>query len=79
MVEFNDGDIGKLVSLELDPETNPIAKALGADKVEVYGRIMELGEDYVSLEVRPIMGVYMLGQKIKQKKIFYSDILDYSF
>jgi hypothetical protein len=79
MVKFNDDDIGKIVSLEFNPKTNPRAIALGADKVEIYGKILKLEKDYLNLELRPMIGIYVLGQKKKEKKVFYSDILDYSF
>jgi hypothetical protein len=79
MVEFKDDDIGRLVSLELDPETNPMAKALGADRVKVYGKIIEFGDDYIKLQLLPPKPAGFVQGKKRVEKILYSDIIDYSF
>ena len=76
--KFDRDDIGKLVTLELNSETNPIAQALGANKVKVYGRIMELGDESLKLNVYPMGGIMVRGRK-KVKEILYSNIIDYSF
>ena len=80
MIErFKDDDIGKLVQIEIDPASDPIAKALGADYVEVRGEIIGLTEEYVRIRTinpRPIM---ILPLKRKIKDIAYEHILRYEF
>ncbi|MDI6737534.1 MAG: hypothetical protein QME12_03375 [Nanoarchaeota archaeon] len=74
-MKFKKEDIGKRVLLELDPEKNPIAKALGA-KVYVEGRILELGDDYVKIETLPHFPSPLLHSHIKE--IQYDNIKSYS-
>ncbi len=77
--KFSDKDIGKIVNLELDPFQDPIAKALGADKMGVTGTILALQTTHVIMELyRKIPQGYSTRQKYK-KNIPYTDILNYSF
>lgn len=75
---FKDEDIGKLVKLYLDPETNPIAKALGASSVETQGRILEIAEDYIKIETRRRTSPWG-GTKLSIKRYDYTTILNYKF
>lgn len=83
---FKKEDIGKRVLLNLDPEQDEIAKALGASKVQEAGRILELNEDSVKLLSESIGAVkvkvtpvaYVPGGR-REKEIPYSMIKSYEF
>jgi hypothetical protein len=75
--KFKPEDIGKLVELELDPNLDPIARALGASAHIVYGKIVDLAEDYVKIEVRPPRGVIGISHRRKLKEVRYDSIVDY--
>lgn len=74
---FKKEDIGKSVLLYLDPKKNKIAKALGANKVEVYGEIVGIGKNYV--EILKIVRRYAAFRANSSEKIPYSSIKKYKF
>lgn len=76
-IQFKDTDIGKLVSMELDPKTSEIAKNLGATAVEIYGKIIEVGDESVKIQLfapRPAQG---LSQGRIVKNVPYASIMRY--
>lgn len=76
---FDKDDIGKRVLLELDPEQSLLAKALGASKVEVEGKILEVTESYIKVETTARGGGVPFGRGKRTKSIPYSQIKDYEF
>ena len=64
------------MEIELDTEKNLIARLLKASSCSVYGRILEVGEDYLKLEPITNLGI-RTTKKIKQ--IEYHTIKDYKF
>lgn len=44
-------DEGRQIKIWIHPDQDPIAAALGAGKVEVCGKIVWVGEDYVEIDV----------------------------
>lgn len=80
-VKFNNADIGRLVVLSLDPESEPVAKRLGADEVKVQGEILSVTDEYVEIETRPWCSgpVPRVSRKYMAKQVPYSSIISYEF
>ena len=76
MIQFNKNDVGRLVEIELDTEKNLIARLLGASSCSIYGRILEVGADYLKIETITSVGIRTI-KRIKQ--IEYDSIKDYKF
>ena len=75
---FTADDIGKLVLLYIDPKKDSIAKALGASRVEATGRILEITDDYVNLQLS--RNTFPLGGRMISTNNYYFDkLLDYRF
>lgn len=76
MIQFVQNDVGRLVEIQLDREKNLIARLLGASNCSVYGRIIEVGADYLKMETITNVGIRTI-KGIKQ--IEYDRIKDYKF
>jgi hypothetical protein len=78
MVSFDTTDIGLLVLLSIRPESDPIAKALGARTVQVKGRIKGLSDDYLIISKENV-GPNVIAPKPGEQKIRYDRILSVNY
>ncbi|MBI2671714.1 hypothetical protein HYX16_02155 [Candidatus Woesearchaeota archaeon] len=80
-IKFNKGDIGKLVSIELDMAKESlfktlISKGIRPSKIEVFGKIVGFSDDYLTIELGSVSPV---PDKLKglTQKIPYENIISY--
>jgi hypothetical protein len=77
MVNFDTTDVGLLVLLSIRPESDYIAKALGARTVQVKGRIKGLSDDYLTIS-KEIICPDAIAKQVEQK-IRYDHILSVNY
>jgi len=78
-IKFNKGDIGKLVSIELDMERESLARTLISmgikpSKIEIFGKIVGFSDDFLSIELPVANNVKGLVQKIPYDNIILYEI-----